>query len=313
MPDTNSTKPKRSGLILKKTEKAEAGKKLGLGRQLLIQLFLLAIAFIVIYPLLWIFGLSIDSRNISRPVELTLIPKNASFQAYTDVIERPTANPVSFWQLAFNSFRLALGTSAASVLIGVLAAYAFARFRFTGRQILMIMVLTVLMLPSIATLPALFVLLNKIVLGGFNLRNSLLGVGFAMLSGMLPFAIWNLKGYLDTIPKELEEAALIDGCNTNQAFFKIILPLAVPVLAVTAFLGFMSGWTEFAISWQFLTNPKDFTLTMALFNMIGQYAAGTPWSKFAAYSIMVALPVSVVYLFLQKYMVSGLTIGGVKG
>ncbi len=313
MPDTNSTKPKRSGLILKKTEKAEAGKKLGLGRQLLIQLFLLAIAFIVIYPLLWIFGLSIDSRNISRPVELTLIPKNASFQAYSDVIERPTANPVSFWQLAFNSFRLALGTSAASVLIGVLAAYAFARFRFTGRQILMIMVLTVLMLPSIATLPALFVLLNKIVLGGFNLRNSLLGVGFAMLSGMLPFAIWNLKGYLDTIPKELEEAALIDGCNTNQAFFKIILPLAVPVLAVTAFLGFMSGWTEFAISWQFLTNPKDFTLTMALFNMIGQYAAGTPWSKFAAYSIMVALPVSVVYLFLQKYMVSGLTIGGVKG
>jgi arabinogalactan oligomer/maltooligosaccharide transport system permease protein len=89
--------------------------------------------------------------------------------------------------------------------------------------------------------------------------------------------------------------------------------LAVPVLAVTAFLGFMSGWTEFAISWQFLTNPKNFTLTMALFNMIGQYAAGTPWSQFAAYAIMVALPVSVVYLFLQKYMVSGLTIGGVKG
>ncbi|MEM5774048.1 MAG: ABC transporter permease subunit [Anaerolineaceae bacterium] len=313
MLDANSTKPNMFSRFRRKTEKVEDGKKLGLGQQILIQLFLLTISFIVIYPLLWIFSLSIDSRNISRPIALTLIPDEASFQAYASVIERPTANPVSFWQLAFNSFRLALGTSAASVLIGVLAAYAFARFRFPGRQILMIMVLTVLMLPSIATLPALFVLLNKVIIGGFNLRNSLLGVGFAMLSGMLPFAIWNLKGYLDTIPKELEEAALIDGCNTNQAFFKIILPLAVPVLAVTAFLGFMSGWTEFAISWQFLTNPKDFTLTMALFNMIGQYAAGTPWSKFAAYSIMVALPVSVVYLFLQKYMVSGLTIGGVKG
>jgi arabinogalactan oligomer/maltooligosaccharide transport system permease protein len=262
---------------------------------------------------MWIFSLSLDARNVSRPIELTLIPPQASFQAYSAVIAAPTSNPVTFWQLAFNSFRLALGTSMASVLIGVLAAYAFARFKFGGRQILMVMVLTVLMLPSIATLPSLFVLLNKVMIGGFNLRNSLLGVGFAMISGMLPFAIWNLKGYLDTIPKELEEAALIDGCNTNQAFFKIILPLAVPVLAVTAFLGFMSGWTEFAISWQFLTNPKDFTLTMALFNMIGQYAAGTPWSRFAAYSIMVALPVSLVYLFLQKYMVSGLTIGGVKG
>ncbi len=288
-------------------------KKLKFWQQLLVQLFLLFIAFSVIYPLLWVFSLSIDSRNISRPIELTLIPRGASFQAYAAVIKQPTSNPVSFAQLAFNSFKLALGTSFLSVLIGVSAAYAFARFRFSGRQILMVMVLTVLMLPSIATLPALFVLLNKIRIFGFNLRDSLLGVGFAMLSGMLPFAIWNLKGYLDTISKELEEAALIDGCNVNQAFFRVILPLATPALAVTAFLGFMSGWTEFAISWQFLTNPKNFTLTMALFNMIGQYAAGTPWSQFAAYSLMVALPVTVVYLFLQKYIVSGLTIGGVKG
>jgi arabinogalactan oligomer/maltooligosaccharide transport system permease protein len=110
----------------------------------------------------------------------------------------------------------------------------------------MLLVLTVLMLPSIATLPALFVLLNKVRvtvpdLFDFNLRDSLLGVGFAMISGMLPFAIWNLKGYLDTIPKELEEAATIDGASVNQIFFLITLPLSTPALAVTAFLGFMGG------------------------------------------------------------------------
>jgi arabinogalactan oligomer/maltooligosaccharide transport system permease protein len=147
----------------------------------------------------------------------------------------------------------------------------------------------------------------------FVLRNSLLGVGIAMISGALPFAIWNLKGYLDTIPKELEEAAIIDGASANQIFFQIVLPLAVPALAVTGFLGFMGGWTEFFLSWQFLTQPQDFTLAMALYNMTGQYAGSVPWSRFAAFSILISLPVAIVYLLLQRYIVGGLTLGGVKG
>jgi arabinogalactan oligomer/maltooligosaccharide transport system permease protein len=248
---------------------------------------------------------------------LELIPPGASAKAYVEVIQQPTPNPVSFWELAFNSLRLSVSTGIASVLVGVFAAYAFSRLRFPGRQGFMVSVLTVLMLPAIATLPALFVLLNKVIfhIGGsvFNLRNSLWGVGVAVLSGLLPFAIWNLKGYLDTIPKELEEAALIDGCTPNQAFFRVTIPLAVPALAVTGFLGFMSTWSEFAISWQFLTDPKDFTLTMALYNMVGQYAGNTSWSKFSAMAILVALPVSILYLYLQKYILSGLTIGSVKG
>ncbi len=294
-----------------------AGRHLPLGRQLMVQAILLFVAFTVIFPILWIVSLSLDPRGIARPTELRLIPPGASLQSYEQVIKQPTSNPVSFWQLAFNSFRLAGGTSLISVLIGVLAAYAFSRFHFPGRQIFMLGVITVLMLPSIATIAPLFVLLNKVQvsLGGasFNLRNSLWGVGLAIVSGALPFAIWNLKGYVDTIPRELEEAAIIDGANSNQIFFRIVLPLATPALAVTAFLGFLSGWTEFAVSWQFLTNPKDFTLVMALWNMTGQYADNTPWGLFAAMSILIALPVSIVYLSLQRYIVSGLTIGGVKG
>jgi arabinogalactan oligomer/maltooligosaccharide transport system permease protein len=211
-----------------------------------------------------------------------------------------------------NSIRLTSGVALFSLLLAVTAAYTFSRKQFPGRKALMLGIITVLMLPSIATIAPLFVSLNSVRIGDFNLRNSLWGVGLAMTSGALPFAIWNLKGYLDTIPKDLEEAAIIDGASPNQVFTRIILPLAVPALAVTFFIGFLGGWTEFALSWQFLTEPKDFTLAMALWNMTGQYAGSIPWSNFAAMSILITLPVAVIYLALQKYIVGGLTIGSVK-
>jgi arabinogalactan oligomer/maltooligosaccharide transport system permease protein len=235
--------------------------------------------------------------------------------AYQKVMAQPTNNPITFGQLAFNSFKLALGVAIFSVAIGVSAAYVFSRFKIRGQRVLMLAVLTVLMMPSIGSIAPLFVLLNKVKIGvgaADTLRNSLYGVGLAIISGQLPFAIWNLKGYLDTIPRDLEEAARIDGASINQTFTRIILPLATPALAVTAFLGFLAGWTEFALSWQFLNKVENFTLSMALWNMTGQYSGQVPWSNFAAMALLVATPVSVVYLMLQKYIVSGLTIGSVK-
>ncbi|NJD27460.1 MAG: ABC transporter permease subunit [Chloroflexi bacterium] len=288
-------------------------------QQIGLQLICLFIGLTVLFPIIWIFSMSIDPRNISRPYELTLIPPGASLDAYLRVWEQPSANPVSFLTLAKNSLLLAGSTAFFSVAIGVLAAYAFSRLQFPGRQVLMIAVLGVLMLPPVATLAPLFVQLNGInvdiaELGlKFNLRNSLAGVGLAITSGLLPFAIWNLKGYLDTIPKDLEEAAAVDGATKNQTFLKITLPLATPALAVTAFLGFLGGWTEFYFASTFLTKPEDYTLAVALNSMVGAYATQTPWSDFAAFAILVAAPVSIVYLFFQQYIVSGLAIGGVKG
>jgi arabinogalactan oligomer/maltooligosaccharide transport system permease protein len=296
---------------------ARSGRASRLVKQLLLQALLIFISFTVLFPLVWVVSMSLDPRNISRPSELTLIPPGASLQAYVDVLAKPTSNPVTLPQLVFNSFILAVMTSVGSLAIGVTAAYAFSRFRFPARQALMLAVIAVLMVPTVAAVAPLFVLLNKVQFelgdASFNLRNSLLGVGVALISGALPFAIWNLKGYIDTIPKELEEAALLDGANATQTFLKIMLPLATPALAVTAFLGFLTGWTEFVLSWQFLTNPENFTLSMALWGMTGQYAANTPWSRFSAMAILVALPVSVVYFSLQRYIVGGLTVGGVKG
>jgi arabinogalactan oligomer/maltooligosaccharide transport system permease protein len=294
------------------TRQKARGPRISFRRQLLLQLLCLAIAATVLFPIVWVVGMSLDPSGL-RPTGLNLIPANPSIAAYQAVIAQPNANPVSFVQLALNSLFVAVLISAASVSIGILAAYAFSRLRFRGREILMIGVLAVLMLPAIATLAPLTVMLNKVQFGGFNLKNSLFGVALAVTSSQLPFAIWNMKGYLDTIPRELEEAATVDGASKLQVFVKIIIPLATPVIAVTAFFGFIAGWTEFYFSWQFLSHPENFTLSMALNGMVGQYAGATPWSNFAAFSILVALPVSVVYLFLQKYIISGLTVGGVKG
>lgn len=291
--------------------------ELSLARQLGLQALTLLILFTVMFPVLWVFSLSLDPLNRSRPDGLSLIPTGATLEAYAQVIAQPTNNPISFAELAINSLKIAVGTSVISVLIGVSAAYAFARFKFTGREFLMLAILGVLMLPAVATLTPLFVLLNRVqvelpLLGDFNLRDSLLGVGLAILSGLLPFAIWNLKGYLDTIPRELEEAAWVDGASTNQTFVRIILPLALPALAVTGFLGFIGGWTEFYFSWMFLTSPEDQTLAMSLYAMQGSFAS-TPWSQFSAFAIMFAIPPAIVYFFAQRYITSGLAVGGVKG
>jgi arabinogalactan oligomer/maltooligosaccharide transport system permease protein len=285
----------------------------GLGNQLLMQLLCLLVAITVLFPIMYVFGVALDPRNIARPDGLNLIPPNPSLDAFGTAIANPSPNPISFVELALNSLKLALTTSLVSVAFGVSAAYAFSRLKFKLRSVLMIAVLAVLMLPSVATIAPLFVLLNSVRIGDFGLRDSIPGVALALISGALPFAIWNLKGYLDTIPKDLEEAATIDGCTRNQAFRYVILPLAMPALAVTAFLGFVAGWTDFYFSWMFLDHTKDFTLTMALFGMVGTYASTTPWNTLSAFAILVSLPVSVVYLIFQRWIIGGLAIGGVKG
>lgn len=311
------------------------GRTLPLWRQILLQLLALFITAEVMFPIMYVITLSFSSKT-TRPSSLELFPKEISFVAYQQVLDHPTGNPVSFIELLRNSILLSVGVGLVALLIAVTAAYAFSRFKFKLRQVLMILVFVPLLMPAIGLLTPLYLLMNsfKIIDCGngvtaiapitacaagvtgkliFNLRNSLLGVGVAMIAGALPFAVWNLKGYLDTIPKELEEAAMIDGADPNQVFFQIVLPLAVPQLAVTFFLGFIGYWQEFALPWLFLTEPKDYTLSMALYNMTGQYANSIPWNRFAAMAVIVALPVAIIYIALQKQIVSGLTSGAVKG
>src|SRR5262249_25775677 len=155
------------------------------------------------------------------------------------------------------------GTALLSVIIGTSAAYAFSRFRFPGREAGMLGFVMVLMIPAGATLAPLFVLLNIA-----GIRQSLVGVAVAYTSSALAFAIWNMKGFIDSLPYDLEEAAQIDGCGRTRAFLSVVLPLATPGMAVTALLGFLTGWSEFILAWTFLTEPKTFTMAMVLRGMI---------------------------------------------
>jgi arabinogalactan oligomer/maltooligosaccharide transport system permease protein len=290
-------------------------RRLPIGRQILTQIVLLLITFTVLFPLVWVVSMSLDPRNIARPDGLNLIPPGASLDAYARVIAQPTSNDISFVGLALNSLKIAVGSSLVAVALGITAAYAFSRLRFRGRGTLMIAVLAVLMLPSVATIIPLFIFMNQFRIGdlSFNLARSLLGVTLAVISAQLPFAIWNLKGYLDTIPRDLEEAAAVDGASQNQIFRKVVLPLAIPAIAVTGFLGFLGGWTEYLTVALFVSEVSDWTLSLALNSMVGQFARTTNWSEFAAFAVLFALPISVVFFIFQRYLVGGLAVGGVKG
>lgn len=274
----------------------------------LIQIFLLLVLATVLFPVLWILSMSLDPRDFSRPTGLTIVPPGASLESYRQVLSQPSPNPVTFLQLLRNSLLVAGGTAALAVIVGTSAAYAFSRFVFPGRRIGMLGFVLVLMIPPGGTLAPLFVLLNAV-----GLRTTLWGLAIAYTSTALPFAIWNMKGFIDSLPYDLEEAAQIDGATRFMSFLRVVLPLAVPGMAVTALWGFLTGWSEFILAWTFLTDPTRFTLPMVLRGMTGQYASGTPWSQFAAMSILMSIPPVLVFFFLQRYLVSGLAVGGVKG
>jgi arabinogalactan oligomer/maltooligosaccharide transport system permease protein len=274
----------------------------------IIQVFLLLVIVTVLFPVVWILSMSLDPRDFSRPNGLTIIPPGATLNSYLKVLTNPSPNPVSFFQLLRNSLLVSGGTALGAVVIGTSAAYAFSRLKFPGRQLGMLGFVIVLMIPPGGTLAPLFVLLNAL-----GIRSSLLGLGIAFTSSALPFSIWNMKGFIDSLPYDLEEAAQIDGCTRTQGFIRVILPLAVPGMAVTALWGFLTGWSEFILSWTFLVDPATFTLPMVLRGMVGQYASGTPWSQFAAMSMLMSIPPMIIFFFLQRYLVSGLAVGGVKG
>ena len=335
---TTELSTKRANLIWRllniNTSGEVGGRALPLWKQLLLQLLCIVILLEVMFPIMYVITLSFSSQTF-RPSSLQLIPKELSLEAYRQVMDRPTANPVTFSKLLTNSALLSVGVGLVALLIAVTAAYSFSRFKFRARTVLMVLVFIPLLMPGVGLSTPLYLLMNavKVLNCGdgvvavtpffncaagagklvFNLRDSLLGVGIAMTASALPFAVWNLKGYLDTIPKELEEAAEIDGADANQVFFRIVLPLAVPQLAVTFFLGFIGHWQEFALPWLFLTKPESYTLSMTLYNMTGQYANAIPWNRFAAMAMIVAMPVAITYIALQRQIVGGLTTGGVKG
>jgi len=216
-----------------------------------------------------------------------------------------TDQPFARWIL--NSAVVAAATTVLGVFLATTAGYAFSRFRFPGQRAGLMSFLVSQMFPGTLMLIPLYI----IIVGWLGLGSTWIGLILVYATTAIPFCVWMLKGYFDTIPLELEESARIDGATPIQIFIKIILPLAKPAVAVTALFSFMTGWNEFILAATFMDEEVMYTAPVGLRFFVGGFSQ--QWGYFAAGSIIVSIPVVLLFLFLQKYLVSGLTAGAVKG
>ena len=262
---------------------------------------LLLFAAIAVYPILQVLTVSLRPSDKLLSTSLEIIPDNATLDNYISLFrDRP------FLRWMWNSTFVSLVVTLTGVALASMTGYAFSRFQFVGKKIGLLSLLTTQMFPATMLLLPLYIMLIKL-----GLINTYLGVMIIYAATALPFTIWTMKGYYDTIPYSLEEAARIDGCNQFQAFSRVILPLAAPALVITALFAFMTAWSEYLVAAQILQDSDLWTLPLGLKSFESNMS--TEWGLYGASSLIVTIPVVVLFLLLSKYLVSGLTLGSVKG
>jgi len=229
------------------------------------------------------------------------VPRRLTLTHFADVLSHP-----HLARYALNSVLVALATTVVGVALSCTAAYALSRFRFPGRKMGLATFLVVQMFPATLLTIPLYLLLHRL-----HLLNTLTGLTLVYATTAIPFCVYSLKGYFDTLPRELEEAARIDGASAWGVFFRVVLPLARPAIAVTALFSFMTAWNEFILAGTFMTHQGSYTLPVLLHDYIGEYHA--EWGHFAAGALLTSVPVMALFYVLQRYLVGGLTAGSVKG
>ncbi len=267
----------------------------------------LSVACVVsLYPVLWVLKLALSPTQ-SLSLSISPIPESITLAHFADVLGSTDAQGRwLFGRQVLASVLVSGLTTVVGLSLAVTAAYALSRFRFPGKDAGMQTLLVTQMFPATLMLVPLYSLLQ--VLG---LLDSLGGLVLVYATSSLPFCVWMLKGYFDTIPRELEEAAVMDGASPWQVFTLVVLPLARPALAVTALFSFMTAWNEFILAATLINDAARFTLPVALQQYVGEYK--TEWGHFAAGAIIISVPVMALFFGLQKFLVGGLTAGAVKG
>ena len=271
-----------------------------------IKLFLIY-AFLIIwtvgtlYPVIRVITISLRPADRLLSTDLSIIPEGATFRNYIDLF---TSTPFMRWML--NSLIVTAVVTATGVVLASMGGYAISKFRFSGKKAVMQSLLTTQMFPATMLLLPMYIMLAKL-----GLINSYLGLMIAYSATALPFCIWQMKGYYDTIPTELIEAARVDGCGNFGAWWRVILPLAAPALVITALFSFMASWNEYIVAAVILQEPDMFTLPVGLKMFQGNMS--TQWGLYAAGSFVVSVPVVILFILLSRWLVSGLTLGSVKG
>lgn len=285
---------------------APATKKKSIKQQRFIRLALtyfvvFIVSVIIIYPLVWTVGASLNPGN--SLMSSSIIPEKVSFEHYADLFNGKTNYLIWYW----NSLKISVATMVLTLIFVSFTAYSFSRFRFTGRKNGLMLFLLLQMIPQFSALIAIFVLSQML-----GLVNSHLALILIYVGGMIPMNTYLMKGYLDAIPKDLDESARMDGAGHFRIFIEIILPLAKPIIAVIALFSFTGPLGDFILSTTILRTPDMYTLPIGLYNLVAQ-KMGASYTTYAAGAVLIAVPVALLYLWLQKFFVSGLTAGGSKG
>ena len=267
-----------------------------------LHIFYILLCFLSLVPILYALQLSFSGSGGALSSGLSILPQDFTLDNYRRII---TEKPFLRW--FSNSAVLAVLTMVIAIGFAVVAAYAFSRYRFRGRTGILKVLLLLNAFPQILSMFALFRLLKEM-----HMLDTKLGLVIIYAGSMCIFSIWNMKGYFDTIPTEIEEASKIDGASDFQLLWKIVMPLALPAIIVTAVMVLIFVWNEYLFSTTFLLNENSYTLAGGLYQLQSNDYSRS-WSMFAAAAILVSLPVLVIFFCIQKYMVSGLTAGGVKG
>lgn len=268
----------------------------------LIHAALFLAALIAFFPILRVFSVSLRPGNQLLERDFKLIPDGATLEAFGHVL-----TGTAFPQWLFNSLIITVGTSLVGLIVAATGAYAFSRYKFPGRGAGLTALLATQLIPATMLLVPIFIL--SIQLG---LKDSYRGLMIAYSVTAVPFSIWILKGYYDTVPIELEEAARIDGASQLEAFWRVLLPLSTPALAIVFLFNFLTAWNEFVLARVLIGSSTElFTWPLGILRFQAQFQ--TQWNDLAAASILVSIPVVALFLYSSKWLISGVTLGGVKG
>lgn len=258
-----------------------------------------------VFPVYWMLNSSFLPNNAIRGPVPQFFPTEFTWRNYEIVLGDGGRAP--FLPALTNSLIVTLLTVMVALLFAFLAALAVTRFRFRGRKAFILTILVIQMIPGEAMIVSTFR-----VLDGWQLLNTIAGLTFVYVATVLPFTIWTLRGFVNGVPIELEEAAMIDGCTRTQAFWRVTFPLLAPGLVATGVFGFIQAWNEFLLALVVMSRPEMMTLPVWL-RTFQQATQTTNWAAIMAGSTLMAIPVIIFFLIVQGRMTSGLVAGAVKG
>lgn len=256
---------------------------------------------VIMYPLVWVLGISLSPGT--SIYNASIIPKNASLEHFIWLFTDKDSHYLLWYK---NTLIVAVAKTILSLIVTLAIAYAFSRYKFVGKKNGLFVLMLVKIFPVLMGMVAIYILLNLL-----GLLDSLIGLTLVYVGTSIPTHAFLVKGYFDTIPRDLDESAKIDGAGHFRIFFQIILPLAVPIIAVVALFNFMAPFMDFLLPSIVIRSPENYTLALGLYNYVNR-EFGSNFTHFAAGSILIAVPIATVFLYFQRYLISGLTAGASK-